>query len=429
MPSFKPLESCAGSIGRPRRPGKPRKPLTCRKGRGTNFPCVRAARQPGALPKGFSISDLTVIRLNDDVVEGRASAAPWPPPGGLVPEEDPFSPAAQAEEPDFLPGARLEVTRRDWRINTERAFALSIIVHLLLLLALVTVKLPERRPEDTNADPLGLLALMKAEPPGPAIPIQMFPAPGPKAAQPGPKPLPSDVNRQAHGGDPKLPKMELPKAYPQAGIRDLDAGRPGPPAASPAARAPAETTADATAGRTLRDLGSAAADPASPQQANAIRRLRGLPPLDLGSISAQDASRAAKEGGQGGEGGGGYESEGGFADSGPLSFDTAGYDWGAYAAEMIRKIKRNWDVPALARYGVKGKLTIRFYINKDGHVDGEKILSGSGVPPFDNAAFLAIAHASPFRPLPSDLGHDREGVTVSFFYNIRPEDVEPAGRR
>jgi len=116
-------------------------------------------------------------------------------------------------------------------------------------------------------------------------------------------------------------------------------------------------------------------------------------------------------------------------DSGPLSFDTVGYDWGAYAAEMIRKIKRNWDVPALARYGVKGRLTIRFYILKDGRVDGERILSNSGVPPFDNAAFLAIAHSSPFRPLPSDLGKEREGVTVTFFYNIRPEDVEPAGRR
>jgi TonB family protein len=96
---------------------------------------------------------------------------------------------------------------------------------------------------------------------------------------------------------------------------------------------------------------------------------------------------------------------------------------------MIRKIKRNWDVPALARYGVKGRLTIRFYIHKDGHVEAERILSNSGVPPFDNAAFLAIAHASPFRPLPSDLGKDREGVTITFFYNIRPEDFEPAGRR
>jgi TonB family protein len=268
---------------------------------------------------------------------------------------------------------------------------------------------------------------MQGTPPDPAIPIQLFPSPGAKTAKPGPRPLPSDANRQAHGGDPKLPRMEEPKAYPQAGIRDLAAGRPGAPGAV-APRPQPQGSETGEPGQKLTDLkGGEMSDPPTAEERANARVLRGLPSNDLGSISAQDARRAAQ--GQGGEGGGGFEHEGGFVDSGPLSFDTVGYDWGAYAAEMIRKIKRNWDVPALARYGVKGRLTIRFYIHKDGHVEAERILSNSGVPPFDNAAFLAIAHASPFRPLPSDLGKDREGVTITFFYNIRPEDFEPAGRR
>jgi TonB family protein len=393
--------------------------------RGTDFPCGRAASQQGALPRGDFISKLTVIRLNDDTVEGGEDLAPWPPPNGLAPGEDPFAPTELAEEPDFLPGARAQVVRRDFRINSERAFAVSVILHLLLVLALVTVKLPERSDKD-QSDPLGLLTLMKGTPPDPSIPIQFFPAPGPKAAQPGPRPLPSDMNRQAHGGDPKLPVQPVPKAYPQGGIRDLEAGRPGAPAPR-VAPPPVQGSPEGETGRKLTDLAQGPvvmSDPPTAEERATARRLRGLPQLDLGSISAQDARRAAQQDGQGGEGGGGFERDGGFVDSGPLSFDTVGYDWGAYAAEMIRKIKRNWDVPALARYGVKGRLTIRFYINKDGHVDGERILSNSGVPPFDNAAFLAIAHSSPFRPLPSDLGHDREGVTVTFFYNIRPEDVE-----
>ncbi|MBK9062110.1 MAG: TonB family protein [Acidobacteria bacterium] len=323
-----------------------------------------------------------------------------------------------------MPGVRAAATARDWRLNTERALALSIILHLLLVIVLLTVKFPERRADEPQPDPLGLLSLMQGTPPDPAIPVQLFP--GPKAAQPGPRPIPSDMNRQAHGGDPKQPVQAMPKAYPQAGIRDMDAGRPGAPA-QPSARPPQGSET----GEKLTDLrrGSSLSDPPTPDERANARALRGLPPLDLGSISAQDAKRAAQQDGQGGEGGGGYERDGGFVDSGPLSFDTVGYDWGAYAAEMIRKIKRNWDVPALARYGVKGRLTIRFYILKDGRVEAERILSNSGVPPFDNAAFLAIAHSSPFRPLPSDLGKDREGVTVSFFYNIRPEDLEPAGRR
>ena len=333
---------------------------------------------------------------------------------------------ALAETPEFMPGVRAEATARDWRLNTERAIALSIILHLLLVIVLLTVKFPERRADEPQPDPLGLLSLMQGTPPDPSIPVQLFP--GPKAPKPGPRPMPSDMDRQAHGGDPKQPVQALPKAYPQSGIRDMEAGRPGAPA-PPAARPPQGSETGEPGKLTDLRRGASLSDPPTADERANARALRGLPQLDLGSISAQDAKRAAQQDGQGGEGGGGYDRDGGFVDSGPLSFDTVGYDWGAYAAEMIRKIKRNWEVPALARYGVKGRLTVRFYILKDGRVEAERILSNSGVPPFDNAAFLAIAHSSPFRPLPSDLGKDREGVTISFFYNIRPEDLEPAGRR
>ncbi|HEV2063204.1 MAG TPA: energy transducer TonB, partial [Thermoanaerobaculia bacterium] len=115
-------------------------------------------------------------------------------------------------------------------------------------------------------------------------------------------------------------------------------------------------------------------------------------------------------------------SDGGFKDTGPLSFDTSWYDWGPYAAEMIRRIKLHWEIPELARLGWKGRVTIRFYIRGNGQVEGATILSISGVPPFDHAALQSILTSSPFRPLPRDLGSDREGVTVTFFYNLRPEE-------
>ncbi len=125
-----------------------------------------------------------------------------------------------------------------------------------------------------------------------------------------------------------------------------------------------------------------------------------------------------------GEQGAGFPNpDGGFKDTGPLSFDTSWYDWGPYAAEMIRRIKLHWEIPELARLGWKGRLTIRFFIRGDGRVEGATILSVSGVPPFDHAALQAILTSSPFRPLPKDLGSDREGVTVTFFYNLRPEDA------
>jgi TonB family protein len=268
---------------------------------------------------------------------------------------------------------------------------------------------------------------MQPTPQEPPIPIQFFASPGARAKEAPKTGLPSDVDRKAHGGDPKLAVQEMPKAYPQAGIRDLDPGKAGPKVAAVPAPPPPPGSAVGEAGRKPADLaGGSLHDPPTAAERDAQRRLMGLPAADLSAITAESAQKAIQSGG-GGEEGGGYDREGGFADSGPLSFDTIGYDWGAYAAEMIRKIKRNWDVPPLARYGVKGRITIRFVILKDGRVEAERILSGSGHPPFDNAAFQAIARSSAFRPLPDDLGHDHEGVTVTFFYNMRPED-EYAGR-
>ncbi len=380
-----------------------------------------------ALPREH-ISKLTIIRLNDEFVEGVETAEAWPPKGGLPAGEDPFDTKPVVATPEFLPPSTSSAG--DSRlINVERAFAVSVILHLLLVIAVLTVKFPARTVEQDRVDPLGLQKLLAATPPDPAIPVQLFP--GAKAKQPGPKPAPSDMDRQAHGGDKTLPVLPMPKAYPQAGIRDLEAGKRGPAvAAAPVAPAPQGSLAGETTGKKLTDLASrtgALHDPPTEQEMAAQRRLLGIAAPDLNAITRDAAREAAKSGG-GGEEGGGFERDGGFVDSGPLSFDTVGYDWGAYAAEMIRKIKRNWDVPALARYGVKGRLTIRFFILKDGRVEGERILSGSGVPPFDNAAFQAIARSSAFRPLPDDLGHDREGVTVTFFYNLRPEDVEFAGK-
>jgi protein TonB len=114
--------------------------------------------------------------------------------------------------------------------------------------------------------------------------------------------------------------------------------------------------------------------------------------------------------------------DGGRIDQGGLSFDTQWYDWGPYADKMLRKIRRNWRIPEIARLGVAGVVRIRFFIEKDGRVTGLTITDESGKPPMDFAARDAISHSSPFDPLPTDLtGVDREGVTITFYYN--------AGRR
>jgi protein TonB len=164
-----------------------------------------------------------------------------------------------------------------------------------------------------------------------------------------------------------------------------------------------------------------------PTQMPAPQRGQPTGPREIGKLAGldraiQEAARSAA-GSPGGEGGAPQGNpDGGFLDSGPLSFDTKWYDWGAYAAEMIRRIKLHWDVPELARLGWKGSLTVRFYIRADGTVQDAKIIRYSGIPPFDNAALQAILKSSPFRPLPDELHEEREGVTVTFLYNMRIDE-------
>lgn len=368
------------------------------------------------------VRDLAFPRLNDHVVGGGEAPRPWPQPEGgrpvVLPGETIVGPLELEEV--LVPAPE---SRSRFRISRERAAAASVIVHLLILLFLVVT--PAYKPgvpknlNDEN-DPLGLMRLWQPDPTPPRIPVQFFPAPGPRAAAPGKNPLLSDLDRQAHGGDRKLPPLAQPKAVAREGIRDLEAGKGSSGTPAPARIADASGASREEAARALTALKQNRA-----YDDVGVKSPLRLPPPPLESVRPQDPGRAgaAGTGGVGsGDEGAGFEREGGFVDSGPLSFDTQGYDWGAYAAEMLRKIRRNWDVPALARYGVKGRLVIRFFILKDGTVDAERIVASSQTPPYDNAAFQAIARSSRFKPLPADLGEEREGVTITFYYNIRLED-------
>jgi TonB family protein len=114
--------------------------------------------------------------------------------------------------------------------------------------------------------------------------------------------------------------------------------------------------------------------------------------------------------------------EKGFAESGPLSFETQWYDWGEYAESMVSRIRVNWynNMPQLLQTGLKGVVTIRFTIQRDGRLTDMTTLSSSTVPPYDFAARKAIELSSPLNPLPKDFPNATERVTCMFFYNQEP---------
>ncbi|MEA2237345.1 MAG: hypothetical protein QOC81_2069 [Thermoanaerobaculia bacterium] len=109
----------------------------------------------------------------------------------------------------------------------------------------------------------------------------------------------------------------------------------------------------------------------------------------------------------------------GFAQDGPLSFESQWFDWGDYAEGMVNRIRVNWysNMPHLIQTGLKGVVTIRFTIHRDGSITDVTILSSSGVPPYDFAAKKGIELSSPLNPLPKDFPNDTERVTAMFYYN------------
>ncbi len=315
----------------------------------------------------------------------------------------------------------------------ERAILLSLAGHVLIAIALMTAP-------PTSSAPLrpgGLLAAFTPpEREDPPIPVVFREAPGPARKNPNPA-APSDATRRAGGGEASRPRSETPFFQPLPGIEGLEPGRRG------GRNAPApESPRGEAAARRGEEEGGPEDDPGkgvfgprgegsteSPLAANGAPAREGerLSRLDQ---AIRDAARDTAAGGVGQEGAGFPNPDGGFVDSGPLSFDTTWYDWGPYAAEMVRRIRLNWEIPDLARLGWKGRLTIRFFILADGTVSDATIIKRSGVPPFDFAALQAILKSSRFRPLPQDLNSEREGVTVTFFYNIRPEqEAQPEGAR
>ncbi len=105
---------------------------------------------------------------------------------------------------------------------------------------------------------------------------------------------------------------------------------------------------------------------------------------------------------------------------GTLSFDTKGFAWGDYARQIYLIIKKNWydRIPIAAWYGQKGKVFIRFVIEKDGNITDLAVIRSSDISPLDRAAENAIRASHPLPPLPSTFPGEREGVTFGFYYNL-----------
>lgn len=362
-------------------------------------PAEAVKRGPGGVPAATA----GMARLLYD--PGRMFGAPDTLPGGEI------APPAAAAAPDHEPADLLfsPLPSRRWgELTLWLAMAVSILFH-----ALIVLSLPKRPSAAEDGTPVAAVLAPDER----IEPLYLFPyLQRDRTETPPRREVPySDRDRRAHGGsgapstEPGSPDGTTrfpgpPSAPPQGGS---EGGAAGGAVVPPAANAERGQSASPGEGRDTVERGKALVlQLPKPGDADASGQLKGLPRV-----------------GAGGPGGGAGLGRGGQVDLGPVSFDTRWYEWGPYAREMLRRVRYHWQIPEIAQLGVPGVVRIRFFIERDGRVTGLAIEQVSGHPSMDFAARDAILDGSPMPPLPSDLvGVDREGVTITFFYNTEPPD-------
>ncbi len=247
--------------------------------------------------------------------------------------------------------------------------------------------------------------------------FEMVEMPKQKQEKPShPKAPASDLDRRAHGG------IGAPSLTPGSHGNTPELRVEPPPAPRvqrPAGEQPGERMAARESGRGGTQSGEGASEADRLKAAGSGADAVLVVPKEGGGASQGSGLKGLSAlAGPGSAGGAMPNRSGGQVDLGPLSFDTEWYDWGPYAAEMLRRIRYHWEIPEIAQMGVPGVVQIHFFIERDGRVTGLEIQRVSSHPPLDFAARDAILDASPLPPLPADLtGVFHEGVTITFYYN------------
>lgn len=326
----------------------------------------------------------------------------------------------------FFLNERVSPTAWQWRDSSVwLAISISILLHLLVLSQLLQGSALQTMVAALNPPPRPQL-----DEEIPAF-FEMVDLPDQKEEKPSRRNAPgSDMDRRAHGGEGA--PSDRPGSYgntPELRLEAPGAGAEGGTATAGGFQVAGKGTEGEGEGRgsaTGRGEGSEPRPTPATRAADA-----GLEALRLGAQGGgqeRPVLRGLGGVGPGSIGGSVPSRKGGRVDLGPLSFDTQWYNWGPYAAEMLRRIRYHWQIPEIAQLGVGGVVRIHFFIERDGRVTGLEIEMPSAHPPMDFAARDAILNASPLPPLPADLvGVEREGVTITFYYNTPVPEGEYTG--
>ena len=393
-------------------------------------------RQPVSVALGVAAARSAAVRRPVDVARAVGAARLSAASGSGSSDGAPV-PLTQHSTIAELAGYEAHVSRA---FPIERAILISLAAHVLLVVLMLFGPGRSAAPEGNLVDLMA--AAMQSPKDDTPIPAYFTEAPGAPRPNPNRSPL-SDADRRAGGGDPAKPKADLPYVPRSRGIEGLAPGPRAPRVAggAPTAPRPSAEPPAAPAGGAENRAALETKDPSAPSKPSEfptdMRPQLGEGPREVVKLTRnqldeaiRDAARGAV-GSAGGEGGAPISNEdGGFVDVGGVSFETSWYDWGPYAAEMLRRIKLHWKISRdLIILQQRGTVQVTFSIMADGSVTDVKILRPSTIPPYTHAAMKAILESDPFRPLPKDLlklvpGKDRERIVIHFIYFPTPEELD-----
>ena len=306
---------------------------------------------------------------------------------------------------------RPDTPRVEGALSVREGVLISIIVHLLLLIAILL--LPDLLPESVRHTPA---AAVNREPS--QTPRFVFMQPPVDISKPQPRRdvEASDQDRRMSTIAPP-PKPENPLPFARGNSREREMADIAPPN-----RGNAPEPSVAQGSPTAEAEGQMAANDPSRSMMRLPENPNAAPGLRLGDMGTKGALGNALRNLQRYVQQQSFDNQTGSGDSqGLIQFDSKGVDFGPWLRRFVAQVKRNWFVPQAAMI-MKGHVVITFNIHRNGAITDIEVKQPSNIESFNIAAVNALMSSNPTQPLPAEYPSDTAFFTVTFLYNEDPDD-------
>ena len=306
---------------------------------------------------------------------------------------------------------RPDTPRVEGALSVREGVLISIIVHLLLLIAILL--LPDLLPESMRQTPVKAANHEPSQ-----IPRFVFMQPPVDISKPQPRRdvEASDQDRRMSTITPP-PKPENPLPFARGNSREREMADIAPPN-----RGNAPEPSVAQGSPTAEAEGQMAANDPSRSMMRLPESPDAAPGLRLGDTGTKGALGNALRNLQRYVQQQSFDNQTGSGDSqGLIQFDSKGVDFGPWLRRFVAQVKRNWFVPQAAMI-MKGHVVITFNIHRNGAITDIEVKQPSNIESFNIAAVNALMSSNPTQPLPAEYPSDTAFFTVTFLYNEDPDN-------